>query len=259
MIMHDIDFEGEIQLGHNVELSFFAQHQAEILDGNKTVFQTIDDEAKNEMRTKVRSLLGAFLFSGETVEKKVKVLSGGERNRLALCKMLLEDANLLVLDEPTNHLDMLSKEMLKKAVKEFTGTVIVVSHDRDFLQGLTEKVIEFKDKNIKEHIGDINAFLEKRKVESFREFEIKKKEEQTKQNSKKKKNLYKLRKEFKNVENRIGKLEKSIADFEAKLLDYEEYKKIEKNPEAFKEQENNKKKLDELMVKWEELSIDLDE
>lgn len=259
MILKELDFDGEITLGHNVEVSFFAQHQAEILDGNKTVFQTIDDAAKNEMRTRVRSLLGAFLFSGETVEKKVKVLSGGERNRLALCKMLLEDANLLVLDEPTNHLDMLSKEMLKRAVKEYTGTVIVVSHDRDFLQGLTEKVIEFKDQNIKEHIGDINAFLAKREVESFREFEINKKEAEKKQSSGSKKNLYKLRKEFKSVESRIEKTEQKIADFEARLKDFEAYEKIQADPNAFLEHEKNQKKLEELMIKWEKLSIELED
>ncbi len=259
MILKEIDFEGDITLGHNVEVSFFAQHQAEILDGNKTVFQTIDDAATNEMRTRVRSLLGAFLFSGETVEKKVKVLSGGERNRLALCKMLLEDANLLVLDEPTNHLDMLSKEMLKKAVKEYTGTVIVVSHDRDFLQGLTEKVIEFKDQNIKEHIGDINAFLAKRKVESFREFEINKKAAEKIENAGVKKNLYKIRKEFKSVESRIDKLEKKIADYENRLKDFEAYEKIQADPNAFPEHEKNQSKLEELMVRWEELSGDLEE
>jgi len=259
MILKELDFDGEITLGHNVEVSFFAQHQAEILDGNKTVFQTIDDAAKNEMRTRVRSLLGAFLFSGETVEKKVKVLSGGERNRLALCKMLLEDANLLVLDEPTNHLDMLSKEMLKRAVKEYTGTVIVVSHDRDFLQDLTEKVIEFKDQNIKEHIGDINAFLAKREVESFREFEINKKEAEKKQSSGSKKNLYKLRKEFKSVESRIEKTEQKIADFEARLKDFEAYEKIQADPNAFLEHEKNQKKLEELMIKWEKLSIELED
>jgi len=259
MILKELDFDGEITLGHNVEVSFFAQHQAEILDGNKTVFQTIDDAAKNEMRTRVRSLLGAFLFSGETVEKKVKVLSGGERNRLALCKMLLEDANLLVLDEPTNHLDMLSKEMLKRAVKEYTGTVIVVSHDRDFLQDLTEKVIEFKDRNIKEHIGDINAFLAKREVESFREFEINKKEAEKKQSSGSKKNLYKLRKEFKSVESRIEKTEQKIADFEARLKDFEAYEKIQADPNAFLEHEKNQKKLEELMIKWEKLSIELED
>ena len=259
MILKELPYEGKIELGHNVEVSFFAQHQAEILDGNKTVFETIDDAAKNEMRTRVRSLLGAFLFSGETVDKKVKVLSGGERNRLALCKMLLEDANLLVLDEPTNHLDMLSKEMLKRAVKEYTGTVIVVSHDRDFLQGLTEKVIEFKDQNIKEHIGDINAFLAKREVESFREFEINKKVADKKAQTGEKKNLHKQRKEFKSVEKKIDTLENKLATFEDRLKDFEEYQKILDNPEEFKVNDENKAKLDKLMGRWEKLSIELDE
>ena len=259
MILNEIDYDGNINLGHNVEVGFFAQHQAEILDGNRTVFETIDDAATNEMRTRVRSLLGSFLFSGDDTEKKVKVLSGGERNRLALCKMLLEPANLLVLDEPTNHLDMVSKDKLKQAINNYTGTVIVVSHDRDFLQGLTEKVVEFKDQNIKEHIGDINEFLSKREVESFREFEQNKKIEEQKKAPKEKKNLHKQRKEFKSVEKKIETLEKKISEFEARLKDYDEYQKIQEDPTAFKTHEENKAKLDELMERWEILSIELEE
>ena len=260
MILKELDYDGKITLGHNVEVGFFAQHQAEILDGNKTVLQTIDDAATNEMRTRVRSLLGSFLFSGEDVEKKVKVLSGGERNRLALCKMLLEPANLLVLDEPTNHLDMVSKDKLKQAIQAYTGTVIVVSHDRDFLQGLTEKVIEFKDQNIKEHIGDINEFLATRKVESFREFEQNKKVEEKKQVVERdKKNDHKLRKEFKSVESKIETLETKIAAFDSRLKDYNEYLKIQENPAEFKIHEENKTKLEELMLRWEELTIELED
>ena len=258
MILNEIDYEGEIKLGHNVEIAFFAQHQAEILDGNKTVLQTIDDAATNEMRTQVRNLLGSFLFSGEEVEKKVKVLSGGERNRLALCKMLLEPANFLVLDEPTNHLDIASKNMLKQAVKAYTGTVIVVSHDRDFLEGLTEKVIEFKDHNIKEHIGDINDFLKTRQVENFREFEQNKIQAQKVSKTVDKKHLFAMQKEIKSVEGKIETLEQKIAHFEERLKDYEEYQKISKEPKLFDEHESNKTKLEELMLRWEELSTGLE-
>lgn len=258
MILNEINYDGVITLGHNVEVGFFAQHQAEILDGNRTVFETIDDAATNEMRTRVRSLLGSFLFSGEDVEKKVKVLSGGERNRLALCKMLLEPANLLVLDEPTNHLDMVSKDKLKQAVQNYTGTVIVVSHDRDFLQGLTEKVIEFKDQNVKEHIGDINEFLKTRQVESFREFEQNKKIAEKNEAPKEKKNQHKLRKEFKSVENKIETLEKKLAAFELQLKDYDEYQKLQETPEVFVQHEENKTKLDKLMEKWEKISVELE-
>lgn len=260
MILNEIDYDGNIQLGHNVEVAFFAQHQAEILDGNRTVFETIDDAATNEMRTQVRNLLGAFLFSGDDIEKKVKVLSGGERNRLALCKMLLEPANFLVLDEPTNHLDIPSKNMLKQAIQNYTGTVLIVSHDRDFLEGLTEKVVEFKDQNIKEHIGDINEFLAKRQVESFREFEQKKKEEaKPKTHSTEKKNTYKLRKELKSVENKINKLEEKIEAFEIQLKDYENYQKLSENPENFATHEKNKETLNQLMQDWEHLSLALEE
>lgn len=260
MILNEIDYDGNIQLGHNVEVAFFAQHQAEILDGNRTVFETIDDAATNEMRTQVRNLLGAFLFSGDDIEKKVKVLSGGERNRLALCKMLLEPANFLVLDEPTNHLDIPSKNMLKQAIQNYTGTVLIVSHDRDFLEGLTEKVVEFKDQNIKEHIGDINEFLSKRQVENFREFEQKKKEEvKPKTHSTEKKNTYKLRKELKSVENKINKLEEKIEAFETQLKDYENYQKLSENPENFATHEKNKETLNQLMQDWERLSLALEE
>lgn len=262
MIVGQLDYEGEIKLGHNVELAFFAQHQSEILDGNKTVFQTIDDVAANEMRTQVRALLGAFLFSGEDVDKKVKVLSGGERNRLAMAKLLLEPANLLVLDEPTNHLDIRAKDMLKKAIQEFQGTVIVVSHDRDFLEGLTEKVIEFKDTKIKEYVGDIVDFLATRQAKDFREFELEKPKLEAKKvvqpiveaPKKDNKQLQELKKELKTTETKIATIEQKIKDSDNQLKDPEQYKKLESDASFFENYQKLKKELDEQMQKWEELA-----
>ena len=170
-IMSEIDFDGELAIGHNVKIGYFAQNQASLLDENLTVFQTIDDVAVGDIRTKIKDLLGAFMFGGENSTKKVKVLSGGERTRLAMIKLLLEPVNLLILDEPTNHLDMKTKDILKSALKDFDGTLIVVSHDRDFLDGLVSKVYEFGNKKVIEHLEDIYGFLEKKKMESLRELE----------------------------------------------------------------------------------------
>ncbi|MEX0291627.1 MAG: ABC-F family ATP-binding cassette domain-containing protein, partial [Flavobacteriaceae bacterium] len=175
IMVGELEYEGHLKLGHNVQLGYFAQNQADYLDGDKTVLDTMIDAANESNRSKVRDILGSFLFGGEDVEKYVKVLSGGERNRLALAKMLLQPFNVLVMDEPTNHLDIQSKNVLKKALQHFDGTLIVVSHDRDFLQGLTNKVYEFKDKKIKEYLGDINYYLDQRQVENFREIEKKEK------------------------------------------------------------------------------------
>ncbi|MCC8171832.1 MAG: ABC-F family ATP-binding cassette domain-containing protein [Parabacteroides sp.] len=172
-IMGEIDFEGKLQLGHNVKIGYFAQNQAQMLDDNLTVFETIDYVAQGDIRTKIRDILGAFMFGGEASDKKVKVLSGGERTRLAMIRLLLEPVNLLILDEPTNHLDMRSKDVLKEAIREFEGTVIVVSHDREFLDGLVDKVYEFGNRQVKEHLGGIYSFLEKKKMDSLRELEKK--------------------------------------------------------------------------------------
>ena len=172
-IMGEIPFEGTLQLGHNVKIGYFAQNQAAMLDESLTVFQTIDDIAKGDIRTKIRDILGAFMFDRDGSEKKVKVLSGGERQRLAMIKLLLEPVNLLILDEPTNHLDMRTKDVLKKALNDFDGTLIVVSHDRDFLDGLTTKVFEFGNQKVTEHLEDIYGFLRKKKMETLREIEKK--------------------------------------------------------------------------------------
>jgi len=172
-IMGEIDYDGQLQMGHNVMIGYFAQNQASLLDQELTVFQTIDEIAKGDIRTKIRDLLGAFMFGGDSWTKQVKVLSGGERTRLAMIKLLLEPVNLLILDEPTNHLDMRTKDIIKQALLDFDGTIILVSHDRDFLDGLVEKVYEFGNKKVKEHLEDIRTFLEKKKMENLREIERK--------------------------------------------------------------------------------------
>jgi len=170
-IIGELDFEGELQLGHNTQIGYFAQNQASLLDENLSIFETIDNIAEGDIRTKIKDILGAFMFGGETSAKKVKVLSGGERTRLAMIKLLLQPVNLLILDEPTNHLDMKTKDIIKDALKEFDGTLILVSHDRDFLDGLATKVFEFGNKRVKEHFEDIKGFLERKKLESLKEIE----------------------------------------------------------------------------------------
>jgi ATP-binding cassette subfamily F protein 3 len=170
-IMGEIEYNGKLQLGHNSMIGYFAQNQASLLDEDLTVFQTIDQIAFGDVRTQIKNILGAFMFSGEAIDKKVKMLSGGEKTRLAMIKLLLQPVNLLILDEPTNHLDIKTKEILKDALKAFDGTLILVSHDRDFLDGLATKVFEFGNKRIKEHFEDINGFLRNKKLENLREVE----------------------------------------------------------------------------------------
>nr|HMU05064.1 ATP-binding cassette domain-containing protein [Saprospiraceae bacterium] len=172
-IMGEIDFEGKCELGHNAKVGYFAQNQAALLDPSLTVFQTVDEVAEGEVRTQLKNILGCFMFSGDDIDKKVSVLSGGERTRLAMVKLLLEPVNLLILDEPTNHLDIKSKDVLKEALLAFDGTLILVSHDRDFLQGLAEKVFEFKDKRVIEHFETIDDFLVRNRMESLKEIEKK--------------------------------------------------------------------------------------
>ena len=216
IMVGEIDHEGRYKLGHNVQIGYFAQNQAEYLDGSKTVLDTMIDSANEKNRSKVRDILGSFLFSGDDVEKYVKVLSGGERNRLALAKMLLQPFNVLVMDEPTNHLDIKSKNVLKQALKNFDGTLIVVSHDRDFLQGLTNKVYEFKNMKIKEFLGDIDNYLEQRKASDFRAIEKKQRVREVKDASGKGQNSFKSQKKIKSIKNKLSSLEKKIADLEKK-------------------------------------------
>lgn len=261
IIVGEIEHKGELKLGHNVQVGYFAQNQAEYLKGNKTVLDTMIDAANESNRSKVRDILGAFLFRGDEVEKYVKVLSGGERNRLALAKLLLQPLNVLVMDEPTNHLDIKSKNVLKEALKKFEGTLIVVSHDRDFLQGLTTKVYEFKNKKIKEYLGDIDYYLEERNVQNLREVEkrdvIKEVPKQSNKQS------YEEQKRFKSLNNRLSKIESKIQKIEKEIknLDVElatNYDKTVENPDFFTMYNGKKTELESLMQEWELLSNELE-
>ena len=256
MIVGELKGTGIIKLGHNVQIAYFAQNQAEYLDGTKTVLDTMIDSANEKNRSKVRDILGSFLFQGEEVDKFVRVLSGGERNRLALAKMLLQPLNVLVMDEPTNHLDIKSKNVLKQALKNFDGTLVVVSHDRDFLQGLTNKVYEFKDQKIKEHLGDIDYYLNQRKVEDFRAIE---KKEKTIIAKKKKlvntDNNNSLKKKLNNIESKISRLEKEIKNIDNNLLS--DYEKTIAEDNFFPNYEKKKNELEDLMQKWEKISISI--
>ena len=255
IIVGEIKFQGQLNIGHNVEIGYFAQNQSEYLDGKLTILQTVEEAATENNRSSVRDMLGAFLFKGDDVDKKVSVLSGGERNRLALCKLLLQPFNFLVMDEPTNHLDILSKDVLKKALKKFQGSLILVSHDRDFLDELCTKVIEFKNQRVKIHLGGVKSYLEENKVLSFNE--IDKKSESVKSSLKlnkknhyiNKKNKGSIERKIKKLENKIDKLEKSIKAIDIELeINYE--KTIE--TENFFENYNYKKKqLKDFMDQWE--------
>ncbi len=263
VIVGELDYSGELKLGHNVQLGYFAQNQADYLNGNKTVLDTMIDAAREENRAKVRDILGSFLFSGEEVDKYVKVLSGGERNRLAMAKMLLQPFNVLVMDEPTNHLDIKSKKVLKEALQSFEGTLIVVSHDRDFLQGLTNKVYEFRDKRIKEYLGDINFYLELRQVANFREIEKKSETVKTKKASVKPVNSYESQKKVKSLKNKISNIERAIADLEKELADIDH--QLLMNYDATIAQENffdhyqaKKKSLETQLNKWEILTLEME-
>ncbi|CAM1373462.1 ABC-F family ATP-binding cassette domain-containing protein [Tenacibaculum xiamenense] len=260
MMVGEIPFDGHMKLGHNVEVGYFAQNQSEYLPQEKTVLEIMEDAANDTNRIKVRDMLGAFLFSGESVDKKAKVLSGGERNRLALCKLLLSPFNVLIMDEPTNHLDIASKNVLKKALKNFDGTLIIVSHDRDFLQGLTSTVYGFKDREIKEYLGDIDYFLEQHQLENLREAEKQTVIKEEKSSSKK--IAYKLskeqEKELKKLKNRLNKIENLIQDLEEDIekIDLElaqNYEEVSSRPDFFEKYKAKKTKLEDLMLEWEEV------
>ncbi|WP_242202635.1 ABC-F family ATP-binding cassette domain-containing protein [Aestuariivivens insulae] len=262
IIVGEIKHDGNLNLGHNVQLGYFAQNQAEYLDGNKTVLDTMIDAANETNRSRVRDILGSFLFRGDDVEKYVRVLSGGERNRLALAKLMLQPFNVLIMDEPTNHLDIKSKNVLKEALKRYGGTLIVVSHDRDFLQGLTNKVYEFKDQRIKEYLGDIDYYLESRNVENLREVEkrtvVKETPKEKKQQSyEDQKRLKSLNNKLSNVEAKIGELEKEI-----KAIDLEleiNYEKVTSQPNFFDNYQKMKTNLQELMQKWEDIQLEIEQ
>ena len=258
MIVGEIPYEGTIKLGHNVQLGYFAQNQADYLDGEITVLDTMYNAANDTNRIKVRDILGSFLFRGDEVDKKVKVLSGGERNRLALAKMLLSDFNVLVMDEPTNHLDIKSKNVLKKALQQFEGTLIIVSHDRDFLQGLTDKVYEFKDRHLKEYLGDIDFYLEQRAAANFREIE-QNKETATVVESKNvattdEKLSFEQQKQQKSVQNKLNKIENNITLLEKELKEMDILMGEQVQSDVFyKEYEQKKQMLEDLMTEWEAL------
>jgi ATP-binding cassette subfamily F protein 3 len=261
MMVDDIPYEGNMKIGHNVQIGYFAQNQAEYLDGNKTVEDTMIDAANEKTRSKVRDILGSFLFRGEEVEKKVKVLSGGERNRLALAKMLLQPLNVLIMDEPTNHLDIKSKNVLKEALKKFEGTLILVSHDRDFLQGLTKTVYEFKDHVIKEYLGDIDYYLEERKVENLREVEKRDVVKETPKENKKQ--SYEEQKKVKALHNKLSKVEANInrleRDIKAIDIDLEtNYDQTVAKANFFDDYQNMKDKLNSYMEEWEMVQEEID-
>lgn len=270
-IMNEIPFEGTLKIGHMVQIGYFAQNQAQLLDGELTVFDTIDRVAKGDVRLRIKDILGSFMFGGEASEKKVKVLSGGERSRLAMIKLLLEPVNLLILDEPTNHLDMRSKDVLKEAIRDFDGTVIVVSHDREFLDGLVEKVYEFGGGAVKEHLGGIYDFLQKKNIESLNELQLSsspttkstapaEKEasssrlsyEQQKEQQKK---IRKLEKAVSNCESEIEKLEAGIAELEAQMATPEGAADMK----LYEQHAALKKQMDETVERWEAVSTELEE
>jgi len=260
MMVNDIPFEGNLKLGHNVEIGYFAQNQSEHLPPEKTVLEIMEDAATDGNRMRVRDMLGSFLFGGDAVDKKAKVLSGGERNRLALCKLLLAPFNVLIMDEPTNHLDIASKNVLKQALKQFSGTLIVVSHDRDFLQGLTSTVYGFKDKVIKEYLGDIDYFLEQHKIENLREAEKRTvvKIDKTSNKSAAQQGSSAQEKDLKKLNNKLSKIETEIADLEKEIekIDLElaqNYEEVSSQPNFFEKYKGKKAAVDALMADWEKV------
>ena len=263
ILVGELSAEGNVKLGHNVQMGYFAQNQAEYLDGKKTVLDIMTDEANETNRSKVRDILGAFLFRGEAVDKYVSVLSGGERNRLALAKLLLKPLNVLVMDEPTNHLDIQSKNVLKSALQNFEGTLLLVSHDREFLQGLNDVVYEFKDQKIKPYLGDIDFYLEQRQLKNLREAERKtivKTESKISSN----KQSYEAQKQLKSLNNRLSKVESSISSLEKeiKAIDLEleiNYDKTVAAPNFFDTYQAKKAKLEELMSQWETLTESIEQ
>lgn len=269
-IMREIAYEGKLELGYNVKIGYFAQNQAQLLNENKTVFETIDDVAQGDIRTKIRDLLGAFMFGGEAADKKVSVLSGGERSRLAMIRLLLEPVNLLILDEPTNHLDMRTKDILKEALREFQGTLVVVSHDREFLDGLVDKIYEFGEQKIKEHLGGIYEFLERKRIENLQELERKDPSKPTdapegKANQTQAKRSYEEQKELnrilKRLEKNIETLEKRIAQLEEKVTAIENKLATPEgaaNTDLYGQHDALKKELETCIDQWTQQTLDLE-
>ena len=269
IVVNDIEFNGRTQLGYNVQFGYYAQNQVDFLDPDKTVLKTIEDAMTEETNLKVRDVLGSFLFSKDDINKKISVLSGGERARVSLCKLLLSPVNFLIMDEPTNHLDILSKDILKKALINFDGTLIIVSHDRDFLQGLTNTIYEFKDKGIKEHMGDIESFLSSKELEDLDGLQTKKRIVQTKikKDSSQKISYQKqkdLDRKIRKIENKISNIEKEITILESQqqeldlaLSDPIKFKELSKDPDFFKNYELQKNKIKTKESAWESFVSEL--
>jgi ATP-binding cassette subfamily F protein 3 len=270
-IMGETNFKGKLELGHNVKIGYFAQNQAQLLDEERTVFETIDYVAVGDIRTKIRDILGAFMFGGEASDKKVKVLSGGERSRLAMIRLLLEPVNLLILDEPTNHLDMKSKDVLKDALREFEGTVIVVSHDRDFLNGLVDKVYEFGNRQVREHLGGIYEFLQRKKMDNLKELEVSANVSSKNEYPEKivkdlvNKLSYEERKELgrqiKRIEKQISDIEQTIENKESEIADIEIKLATSEgaaDTSLFEKHGQMTKELEKDMSRWEELTVELE-
>ena len=262
IIVGELEHQGNLTIGHNVQIGYFAQNQAEYLDGSKTVLETMIDAANETNRSKVRDILGSFLFRGEEADKYVRVLSGGERNRLALAKLLLQPLNVLIMDEPTNHLDIKSKNVLKEALNKFEGTLVLVSHDRDFLQGLTETIYEFKDQKIKQYLGDIDFYLEQRNLENLREAEkrtvVAKSDKSTdnKQSYQDQKKLKSLNNKLSNIESKVNQLEKAIKEDDMALAT--NYFETAAKQEFFDNYQSKKQKLEQLMEDWENIQESID-
>ncbi len=271
MVARDLDYEmGEVKLGHNVNVGYFAQNQDELMDNQATVFDTLDRVAVGDIRTKLRDILGAFLFRGDEVDKKVQVLSGGERSRLAMAKLMLQPYNFLALDEPTNHMDMRSKDVLKNALMNYDGTLLVVSHDREFLDGLVNKIYEFRDGSVREYLGDINYFLQRRKLENIKEIERKEvvvaapkqdtaprnTEEERQAKKEQERQIRKLKTEIEKIETRIQQHEQTIATMDAQLAQPEAQTL---NDDFFKQYNKEKNELERAMYEWELLQEQLEE
>ena len=263
IIVGELEHGGRIKLGHNVQIGYFAQNQAEYLDGNKTVLDTMLDAANESNRSRVRDILGSFLFRGDDVGKFVKVLSGGERNRLALAKMSLTPFNVLIMDEPTNHLDIQSKNVLKAALNNFEGTLILVSHDRDFLQGLADSIYEFRNHQVKEFLGDINDYLKYRELESMREVEKKDKQKKQEKTATSNKDDYELQKKQKSLQNKLSGVESKISKLEKEIKKSDQdlelkYEETIKQPHFFETYNAKKSQLETLMKSWEDLQVKIE-
>lgn len=270
-IMGEIPFEGNLKIGHNVKIGYFAQNQAQLLDGELTVFDTIDQVAVGDIRTRINDILGAFMFGGPASEKKVKVLSGGEKSRLAMIRLLLQPVNLLIMDEPTNHLDMRTKDILKDAIKDFNGTVIVVSHDRDFLDGLVEKVYEFGGGHVKEHLGGIYDFLAQKNMESLHELEKKEQlqqgihaaknvEQEVKQSKLNYQEQKELNKKIKQAEKRVSELEQHVNDLENQIncIEQQLAQGGEVDPDIYNRHSQLNAELEQTMTQWEDAGEELE-